>query len=202
MRIKINKKKVKKIAIPVIAVILVLTIIAGVVAFIANYPDERTAEFSGEAKTVEKATFDEGEFTMGKYDLIVSLSGDDNAEGTLEAPLKSLKGAKEKVKTLNVPENEKITVWFREGTYEIFETVSFDRTDKSNVLYRSYPNEKVEFTGSKEVKGNWEKTKINNVEAFVTDMPVESDDDYFRSMFKDGKRLSRPNYPKTDVFKV
>lgn len=202
MKININKKKVKKIAIPVISVILVLTIIAGVVAFIANYPDERIAEFSGEAKTVEKATFDEGEFTMGKYDLIVSLSGDDNAEGTLEAPLKSLKGAKEKVKTLNVPENEKITVWFREGTYEIFETVSFDSTDKSNVLYRSYPNEKVEFTGSKEVKGNWEKTKINNVEAFVTDMPVESDDDYFRSMFKDGKRLSRPNYPKTDVFKV
>ncbi len=202
MKIKINKKKVKKIALPIVCVILTVSVILGVIAFVANLPNEREPEFSSKAKATEKLAFDEGDFTMGEYDLIVSPNGDDTAKGTLEAPLKSLKGAKEKLKTVNVPENEKITVWFREGTYEIFETVTFDSTDKENVVYRSYPNEKVEFTGSKEIKGNWKKTKINNVDAFVTDMPVESDEDYFRSLFKDGKRLSRPNYPKTDVFKV
>lgn len=202
MKTKINKKKAKKIALPIISVILAFTIIAGIVAFIANLPDERTPKFSTEATKAEKAEFDEGEFTMGEYDLVVASNGEDNANGTPEAPLKTLKGAKEKLKTLNTPENEIITVWFREGTYEIFDTITFDNSDKSNVLYRSYPNEKVEFTGSKEIKGNWKKTTINNVDAFVTDITVESDDDYFHSLFKDGKRLSRPNYPKTDVFKV
>lgn len=201
-KFKINKKKFKRILIPVVCVIVTLSIIAGIVAFVANLPDKREAEFSSELKVTEKATFDEGDFNMGEFDLIVSLNGDDTAEGTLEAPLRTLAGAKEKLKTVNTPENEKITVWFREGTYEIFDTVNFDDTDKSNVIYRSYPNEKVEFTGSKEISGNWEKTKINNVDAFVTDMPINSDDDYFRSLFKDGKRLSRSNYPKTDVFKV
>ena len=201
-KLKINKKKIKRILIPIACIIVTLSIIAGTVAFIANLPDEREPEFSSELKSAEKTVFDEGNFTMGEFDLIVSSNGDDNADGTLEAPLKTLSAAKEKLKSLDTPEDAEITVWFREGTYEIFDTVAFDETDKSNVIYRSYPNEKVEFTGSKEISGNWKKTKINNVDAFVTDMPIESDDDYFRSLFKDGKRLSRPNYPKTDVFKV
>lgn len=158
--------------------------------------------FTEGATVNKKEPFDEGEFKMGKYDLIVSVNGDDNAEGTAEDPLKTLKGAKEKLKSLNLPEKTKVTVWFREGTYTFAKPVVFNKNDKSNVIYRSYPGEKVIFSGSKEIKGTWEKTKINDVDAFVIDMPVKSDNDYFRSLFKDGERLSRPNYPKEDVFKV
>ena len=201
-KLTINKKKLKKILIPFVCIILTLSIVSGIVAYVANIPDEREPEFSSAIEKAEKTTFDEGEFIMGEYDLIVALNGDDNAEGTLDAPLKSLSGAKERLKSLDTPEGEAITVWFREGTYEIFNTVEFDSTDKSNVLYRSYPNEKVEFTGSKKISGSWSETTINNVNAFVTDMPIENDEDYFRSLFKDGVRLSRPSYPETDVFKV
>ena len=202
MKIATNKKKAKKIVLIVISIILALAIIAGTVAFIANYPDKREAVFNDSDKKPTKQAFDEGEFKMGEYDLIVSVNGDDNADGTLEAPLKTLSGAKDKLKALNIPKDKKVTVWFREGTYTFFDTVAFNETDRNNVLYRSYPDEEVIFSGSKEIKGNWKETKINDVKAFVTDMPVESDDDYFRSLFKDGKRLSRSNYPKTDVFKV
>jgi len=198
----INKKKVKKVVLIIVSIILVLAIIAGAVAFIANYPDEREAVFNDSDKKPTKQIFDEGEFKLGEYDLIVSVNGDDSAEGTLEAPLKTLTGAKEKLKSLTIPKDKKVTVWFRAGTYTFFDTVAFDENDKSNVLYRSYPDEEVIFSGSKEIKGNWKETKINDVKAFVTDMPVKSDEDYFRSLFKDGKRLSRSNYPKTDVFKV
>ncbi len=201
-KINLNKKKVKKIVITIISIILALAIIAGAVAFIANYPDKRDAVFNDSDKKPTKQVFDEGDFKMGEYDLIVSANGDDTAEGTLEAPLKTLKGAKEKLKALNLPEEASVTVWFREGTYTFFDTVAFDESDKSNVLYRSYPDEEVIFSGSKEIKGNWKETEINDVKAFVTDMPVKSDADYFRSLFKDGVRLSRSNYPKTDVFKV
>lgn len=197
-----NKKKAKKIVLIIVSSILVLAITAGTVAFIANYPDKREAVFNDDDKKSTKQAFDEGKFKMGEYDLIVAPNGDDNAEGTLEAPLKTLKGAKEKLKSLNIPKDKKVTVWFREGTYTLFETVSFDENDKSNTLYRSYPDEEVVFSGSKEIKGNWKETKINDVKAFVTDMPIESEDDYFRSLFKDGKRLARSNYPKEDVFKI
>ena len=201
-KININKKKVKKIVIATVSVILTLSIIAGAIAFIANYPDKREAIFNDSDKKPAKQSFDEGEFKMGEFDLIVATNGDDNAEGTLEAPLKTLKGAKEKLKTSNIPKDKKVTVWFREGTYTFFNTVAFDENDKNNVLYRSYPDEEVVFSGSKEIKGNWKETKINDVKAFVTDIPINSDEDYFRSLFKDGKRLSRSNYPKEDVFKI
>ncbi len=202
MKKTVNKKKIKKIVLVIVPIIIALSIILGTVAFIANYPDKREAVFSDSDKKPTKQVFDEGEFKMGEYDLIVATNGDDSYEGTLNAPLKTLKGAKEKLKALNIPKDKKVTVWFREGTYTFFDTVAFDENDRNNVLYRSYPDEEVIFSGSKEIKGSWKETKINGVKAFVTDMPIESDEDYFRSLFKDSKRLSRSNYPKEDVFKV
>ena len=53
-KININKKKVKKIVIPTVSVILALSIIAGAVAFIANYPDKREPEFKDNNVKIEK----------------------------------------------------------------------------------------------------------------------------------------------------
>ncbi len=152
-------------------------------------------------ETSEKvqAEFDEGEFVMGKYDLVVSPDGDDNNPGTAEAPLKTLEKAKDMLKS--VDSDAPVTVWFREGTYEIDKTVEFTSADKSNVLYRSYPDEKVAFSGAKAIS-DWSKTVINGVDAFVTDVEINSDEDYFRSLFKENKRLNRPQYPKEGLFKV
>ena len=98
--------------------------------------------------TITQAPFDEGDFKMGKYDLIVSPDGDDANKGTLESPLKTLKGAKEKLKALKGVTNETVTVWFRSGTYLLDEEVKFDSSDLTDVVYRSYPDEDVVFTGS------------------------------------------------------
>ncbi len=155
-----------------------------------------------EVSVTEKSAFDEGEFVMGEYDLVVSPDGDDSNDGSLDDPLKTVYAAKEKLKSLKGSGCGALTVWFREGAYLIDETLAFDSSDCGDVLYRSYPGEEVIFSGAKEISGNWSETTINGVTAFVTDMPVESEDDYFRSVFKDGKRLSRSNYPKQGVFKV
>ena len=143
--------------------------------------------------------FDEGEFALGEYDLVVAPNGDDSNAGTPEAPLKTLEKAKEILRTADT--DEQITVWFRAGTYTINNIVEFTSADKDNVLYRSYPNEKVYFSGSKDISG-WSETTINGVNAFVTDYVVDSDEDYFRSLFKGDKCLSRSNYPKEGMFKV
>ncbi len=167
---------------------------------VALFPAEPVEGVFGETNKKVQTEFDEGEFVMGEYDLVVSPDGNDGNPGTLEAPLKTIEKAKETLK--NTDSDGTVTVWFREGTYTIKDTLEFTSEDRNDVLYRSYPDEKVVFSGAKEISGSWQETTINGVNAFVTDMPVKSDDDYFRSLFKDGKRLSRSNYPKTGVFKV
>lgn len=152
-----------------------------------------------EVNETTKTVFDEGEFVMGDYDIVVSTDGDDSNDGSLENPLKTLEAAKEKAKALETDGN--ITVWFREGTYVIENTVNFTSADKSNVLYRSYPDEKVEFSGAKEISGFSEST-LNGVKVFVADVAIDTDDDYFRSLFNDDKRLKRPEYPKEGTFKI
>lgn len=153
----------------------------------------------GDVEERIQTVFDEGEFVMGENDLVVAPYGDDRNAGTPEAPLKTLEKAKELLKANASADSA--TVWFREGTYTINNVVEFTSKDKDNVLYRSYPNEKVYFSGSRAITG-WSETTINGVKAFVTDVKVDSDDDYFRSLFKGDKRLSRSTYPKEGMFKV
>ncbi|MBR6634432.1 MAG: right-handed parallel beta-helix repeat-containing protein, partial [Clostridia bacterium] len=155
-----------------------------------------------EVTPVVKQAFDEGEFKMGEYDMVVSPDGNDSNSGSLESPLKTFEGAKEKLKAMKLGDVGTITVWFREGTYIIKDTVEFTSADRKDVLYRSYPGEEVIFSGAKKISGSWSETTVNGVRAFVTDMPIKSEEDYFHSLFKDGKRLSRSNYPKQGVFKI
>lgn len=162
--------------------------------------DNVVPEFPEVTEHVQTA-FNEGEFIMGSNDLVVAPDGDDSNPGSVDAPLKTLERAKEILKAKKASNSETATVWFREGTYIIKDTVEFTSADKSNVLYRSYPDEKVSFSGAKEISG-WSETVINGVAAFVTEVKIESDSDYFRSLFKGNKRLSRSNYPKESFFKV
>ncbi len=159
----------------------------------------KTEGVFGDVEERIQTVFDEGEFVMGENDLVVAPYGNDSNSGTLEAPLKTLERAKELLKKDD--SKGSVTVWFREGTYTINETVEFTAEDRENVLYRSYPGEKVSFSGSKEIKGFSEAT-INGVKAFVTDVEVNSDEDYFRSLFKGDKRLPLSKYPKEGTFKV
>ena len=149
-------------------------------------------------ETKEQVEFDEGEFNFGADDIMVSPDGDDNNAGTPDSPVRTFEKAKE---LANTKDGDAVTVWFREGTYFIDETVNFTAEDRQNVLYRSYPDEKVEFTGATAID-DWTETSINGVDAFVADVEINSDDDYFRSLFKGNRRLARSQYPKNDVFKI
>lgn len=148
---------------------------------------------------IQKTEYDEGVFSMGEYDIIVSPDGNDCNDGSVTAPLKTLDGAKEKAKELKGTA-ENITVWFREGTYSFTDTVKFDENDFSGITYRSYPNEKVFFTGANEYK-NWTEDTVNGVRCFVTDAGI-TNETFFNSCFKGDERLQRPCYPKNGQFTV
>ena len=164
-------------------------------------PQTTEGVFADKAEETVRSEFDEGEFVAGKYDIIVAPDGDDSGKGTVDEPLKTPAAAKEKAKSLKGIADSTVTIWFREGTYCIETPLEFTSHDLSNVVYRSYPEEKVVFSGAKAISG-FTETKINGVDAFVTNVPINGEEDYFRSLFKDGKRLSRPNYPKEGVFTV
>ncbi|MBR2957183.1 MAG: right-handed parallel beta-helix repeat-containing protein [Clostridia bacterium] len=178
-----------------------ITAIFTMFSLIFNPAEPVEGEFDEVTPAVKQA-FDEGEFTMGEYDIVVSPDGNDSNNGSLENPLKTFEAAKEKLKAIKLGDVGTITVWFREGTYTIKDTVEFTSADRKDVLYRSYPGEEVIFSGAKKISGSWSETTVNGVRAFVTDMPIKSEEDYFHSLFKDGKRLSRSNYPKQGVFKI
>ena len=73
-------------------------------------------------------------FASEKKEIYVSPNGSDNSEGDIGSPLATLTAAKEKAKKLG----SGATVYFREGTYTISETVRFDESDSSDVTYKAY----------------------------------------------------------------
>ncbi|MBQ3087072.1 MAG: right-handed parallel beta-helix repeat-containing protein [Clostridia bacterium] len=150
-----------------------------------------------EPASFEKTAFDEGEFAMGTYDLVVSPDGNDANAGTLAGPLQTLAGAKEKLKNAGIPDGESVTVWFKEGSYLISEAVTFDASDRANVVYRSVPGEDVVFTGSTDLT-EWTQGEINGMDALVAD--VDTDSVYFRSLFKGETRLPVSTWPKEGAF--
>ncbi len=130
------------------------------------------------------------EIVFGDNDIYVAPDGNDSNSGTKDSPLASFAAAKEKAKT--VSGDEKITVWFRGGTYYLDETVIFNETDRQNVVYRSYPDEEAVISGGKEITG-WQTTEINGVTAWVADVPVGED---FMSLYGKNGHLSTTFYPE------
>lgn len=136
-------------------------------------------------------------FKVGAVDsnaIYVSPNGNDLADGTLNAPLATLKAAKEKAKSLD----GNATIFFRGGTYTIDSTVEFDGNDKSNVTYKAYGNEKVVFTSGTPYSG-FEECTVNGVRAFRKSIGKKAD---FNILFNETTTLSRTRYPESGYLYV
>lgn len=86
--------------------------------------------------------------------IFVAPDGDDNNSGEIYSPLKSLDGARDRVRELRSKTDEtsgSITVIFRDGEYTIDHTAVFEKQDsgtaENHITYRAYPGEKPRFTG-------------------------------------------------------
>ena len=125
--------------------------------------------------------------------LYVSPNGSDAAAGTIDAPLATLAGAKEKAKSLSGA----VTVYFREGSYTFDSTVAFTSADKADVTYQAYPGEAVTFTAGTPYTG-FEESTVNGVRAFKKNV---SDAD-FNVLFSAERALTRPRYPENGYLLV
>ncbi len=99
---------------------------------------------------VESAPTENKEKTI----LYVATNGDDNNPGTIDSPLASVVGARNKLREIRnsgrLAEGGAV-VYVRGGTYKINKQIKLEKEDSGTkdapVLYRNYPGEEVEFVG-------------------------------------------------------
>jgi len=98
---------------------------------------------------------------MQAMKLYVAPSGDDGADGTIDSPLKTVVGARDKVRAIKgaggLPDRG-IDVYFREGSYTLSATVEFAAQDSGEVgkpiTYRNYPGETARINGAYVLEGS------------------------------------------------
>ncbi|MDY3929379.1 MAG: hypothetical protein SOZ34_08475 [Clostridia bacterium] len=80
--------------------------------------------------------------------LYVSVNGNDNAIGNMDMPLRTVNGARMKIRQLRGENVQKqAVVYFEDGEYYIDQRIEFDRLDK-NVRYEAINEGSVKFTGA------------------------------------------------------
>ena len=150
------------------------------------------------AGTAAPAAF-AAEEKAGSTALYVSPTGDDTASGAKEAPLATFTGAKEKAKT--IPGKGEVVVYFAEGTYYFDETVSFDSSDRQNVIYTAARGANVAFSGAFPVTG-FKTEKVNGVRVFTKEIPKGDPLLNVKSLFRNGERIYTPRFPAEGYLEV
>ena len=109
-----------------------------------------------------------GTFATGEVEkivLYVSPTGGDSNPGTIEKPLKTLEGARNKVRQLKGNADVPVEVIFRGGEYRFSQTVNFGMADSGSkenpIVYKAYEGEDVQFKGSVEVDATKGKMVTN-----------------------------------------
>ena len=134
---------------------------------------------------------------MPQADFYVSPKGNDAWSGKLsqpnemrtDGPFASIERAQEAVRKVNHPG----TVLIRKGTYQLTEPLVFTPEDSGDT-YAAYPGEKPLISGGKRITG-W----VKNGELWTVNVPT---DWYFRDLYVNGERRSRPRLPKEGFYHI
>ena len=93
-------------------------------------------------------------------DIYVSPDGNDEYNGTIAKPFKTLKRAQQEVRLYNKTMQSDINVWLKEGTYQLNDTLTLTDADSGNngyyVNWQPYNNSDVTISGGKQITG-WKK---------------------------------------------
>ncbi len=126
--------------------------------------------------------------------IYVSPSGSDEGDGSFENPLATIYAAKE----LAEEKDGGVTVYFRQGTYTLFDTVCFSSAGKSGVTFKAYNNENVVFTAGVPYSG-FEECTVNGVKALKKYVGKGAD---FNILFNEKTTLNRTRYPESGYFYI
>ena len=128
--------------------------------------------------------------------LFVSLKGDDHNPGTIERPLRSLTSAQASVRALRKRSAGAISVYLRQGTYYLDQTITFTDADSGEqqapVLYAPYPGERVVISGGARLNPQWRPYRDG---IFQAEVPPGTKTD---QLFVNGQRQILARYPNFD----
>lgn len=100
--------------------------------------------------------------------IYVATNGNDSAAGTMDAPLASLHGARDKIRALKasgISYPKGFVVYVRGGNYSFSESFVLTEEDSGTpeapIVYRAYDNEKVTFSGGVAISGS-QMTKLTD----------------------------------------
>ncbi|MDG5806578.1 RICIN domain-containing protein [Streptomyces ossamyceticus] len=115
----------------------------------------------------------------------VAPNGSDTNAGTISAPFKTLRHARDVVRTVNDDMTGDINVFLRGGNYPVSSTIDFTSADSGTnghrVVYAAYQDEKPVLNGGVPVTG-WTQHSGN-----IWKAPLDRDDK-LRALYVDGKR--------------
>ena len=133
-------------------------------------------------------------------EIYVSVNGNDENPGTKKMPFLTLQKAQSAVRELH-DEQKNITVWIKEGTYTLENTLIFEPEDSGigSVSYRGMSGENVIISGGKEITGF--KKSPDGIWVAPVDMSENEFYD-FRELFIDGKRAIRARHPDNGFLRV
>jgi len=142
--------------------------------------------------------------------LYVSTNGDDKWSGRrpepsadrTDGPYRTLERTKREVRALKASAAlpERLVVELRGGVYRLEEPIVFGPDDSAPVHYTSYPGETAILDGGRRITG-WREVRLGDAIAWTADVPeVREGAWYFRQLFVNGERRSRPRLPKQGFY--
>ena len=132
-------------------------------------------------------------FAAPQATFYVSPSGSDAAEGTKDAPFKTITQAQKAVRAINSSMTGDIEVVLREGTYVLPGTIGFDERDGGKdghyVRYKAFEGEQPLITGGMGITGWSVHDEANNI------WKAEGVEGNFRQLYVNGKKAVRACFP-------
>ena len=149
-------------------------------------------------------------FIQAQVTFYVSPSGNDSWSGLHETntdkdgPFASLPEAVNMVrKHFQMSGSETVyKIVLREGTYQVISPIEFTEKDKFSLSIEAFKGEKPVISAGKKITG-WKKAKVNGKACWKVNLPdVKNGEFYFRQLFVNGQRVSRPRLPEAGFYEV
>lgn len=132
-------------------------------------------------------------FAATQATFYVAPSGDDAADGSKDAPFKTITQAQKAVRAINGTMTGDIEVILREGTYALPATIAFDERDGGKdghyVRYKAYEGERPLITGGMPITGWTLHDEANNI------WKAEGVEGRFRQLYVNNRKAVRACFP-------
>ncbi|MDL2317510.1 right-handed parallel beta-helix repeat-containing protein [Eubacteriales bacterium OttesenSCG-928-A19] len=171
-----------------LSLITLLVIFCALVSLSAA-EDAETYFFFSESSSSDATTSLEANLYVAPY-------GNDDSNGSLDAPLRTLWGAVSRV--IEEMPVQKVNIWLREGTYFLHETLRITGEINTEISFRAYENETPVITGAQHIETWTEAVYGNGGRIWSTQVNAQS----IRALYGESGSRQNARWPKSGMLLV